>query len=113
MIPIPCFCLLVLGILVTLVVCISFWIFFRLAHLALQNINLEFLYFRNLFAKSDQKPKTKNGMNETKCRFPNIYQANINALVLERKRKIEIQALHFPEISVGFKFVLFKTKFFF
>ena len=52
-------------------------------------------------------------MNETKCRFPNIYQANINALVLERKRKIEIQALHFPEISVGFKFVLFKTKFFF
>ena len=63
-------------------------------------------------AKSDQKSKTKNGMNETKCRFPNIYQANINALVLERKRKIEIQALHFPEISVGFKFVLFKTKFF-
>ena len=63
--------------------------------------------------KVTQKPKTKNGMNETKCRFPNIYQANINALVLERKIIIEIQALHFPEIRVGFKFVLFKTKVFF
>ena len=42
--------------------------FFRLAHLALQNVNKDyiiFLYFRNFFAKSDQKPKTKNGMNET------------------------------------------------
>ena len=43
-------------------------IFFRLTHLALQNVNKDyviFLYFWNFIAKSDQKPKTKNGMNET------------------------------------------------
>ena len=45
MIPIPYFCLLVLGILVTLVVCISFWVFFRLAHLALQNVNKDYIIF--------------------------------------------------------------------
>ena len=41
--------------------------FFRLAHLALQNVNKDYVifsYFRNFVAKSDQKPKTKNGMNE-------------------------------------------------
>ena len=41
--------------------------FFHLAHLALQNINNDyviFLYFRKFIAKSDQKPKTKNGMNK-------------------------------------------------
>jgi hypothetical protein len=46
---------------------IFFAIFFRLAHLALQNVNKDyaiFWYFCNLVAKSDQK--TKNGMNETK-----------------------------------------------
>ena len=42
--------------------------FFRLAHLALQNVNkyyVIFSYLRNFIAKSDKKPKTKNGMNET------------------------------------------------
>ena len=40
-------------------------IFFRLAHLALQNKDYEiFLYFVTS-PKSDQKPKMKNGMNET------------------------------------------------
>ena len=60
--------LLVFGILVTLVVWFSFS-FFCLAHLALQNVNkgyVIFLYFRNFVNKSGQKPKTKNGMNETK-----------------------------------------------
>ena len=41
--------------------------FFRLAHLALQTINKDYVifsYFRNFFTKSNQKPKTKNGMNE-------------------------------------------------
>ena len=46
--------------------------FFRLAHLALQNASKEyviFLYFPNFITKSDQKPKTKNGMNETYVNF--------------------------------------------
>ena len=41
--------------------------FFSLAHLALQNVTKDyviFLYFRNFIAKSDQKPKTKIGMNK-------------------------------------------------
>ena len=72
LIPIPYFCLLVLGILVTLVACISFWGFFRLAHLALQNVNKDYVifsYFCNFVAKNDKKPKTKNGMNETYNRY--------------------------------------------
>ena len=47
---------------------IFFPFFFRLAHLALQNVNKDYIifsYFRNFVTKSDQKPKTKNGMNET------------------------------------------------
>ena len=43
-------------------------VFFRLAHLALQNVNKDYVifsYFRNFIAKSDQKPKTKTKMNET------------------------------------------------
>ena len=39
-------------------------VFFRLANLALQNVNKDyviFLYFCNFIAKSDQKPKTKIG----------------------------------------------------
>ena len=43
-------------------------VFIRLAHLALKNVNKDFvifLYFHNFIPKSDQKPKTKNGMNET------------------------------------------------
>ena len=42
--------------------------FFCLAHLALQNVNKDYIifsYFRNFVAKSDQKLKTKNGINET------------------------------------------------
>ena len=49
--------------------CVVFFpVFFCLVHLALQNVNKDyiiFLYFHNFVAKSDQKPKTKNGMNET------------------------------------------------
>ena len=44
-------------------------VFFHLALLALQNVNKDYIifsYFRNFVAKSDQKPKTKNGMNEIK-----------------------------------------------
>ena len=41
--------------------CVIFFPFFsRLAHLALQNVNKDYVivsYFRNLVAKSDQKPK--------------------------------------------------------
>ena len=40
----------------------------RLARLALQNVNnnyLIFSYFRNFVTKSDQKPKTKNEMKRT------------------------------------------------
>ena len=51
--------------LVTLVAWFSFR-FFRLAHLALQNVNKDyiiFLYFCNFVAKSDKKPKTKYGIN--------------------------------------------------
>ena len=43
-------------------------VFFCLAHLALQNVNKDYItfsYFRNFIAKSDKKPKTKNGMNAT------------------------------------------------
>ena len=64
---IPYFRLLVFGILVTLVAWFSF-LFFRLAHLALQNVNKDYIifsYFNNFVTKSDQKPKTKNGRNET------------------------------------------------
>ena len=48
---------------------IYFPVFFHLAHLALQNVNkdyVKFSYFSNVIAKSDQKPKTKNVMNKTK-----------------------------------------------
>ena len=48
---------------------IFFPVFFHLAHLALQNVNkyyVIFSYFCNFVAKSDQKPKTKNGMKKTK-----------------------------------------------
>ena len=44
----------------SLVLQFSFRIFFCLAHLALQNVNKDyviFLYFRNFVAKSDHKPK--------------------------------------------------------
>ena len=41
--------------------------FVHLAHLALQNVDKDyatFSYFCNFVTKSDQKPKTKNGMNK-------------------------------------------------
>ena len=63
---IPCFLLLVFGILGHFS-CMIFFPVFCLAHLALQNVNKDYVifsYFRNFVAKSDQKPKTKNGMNE-------------------------------------------------
>ena len=66
---IPYFCLLVFDILVPLEFsCVIFFSFFCLAHFALQNVNKDyviFLCFCNFITKSDQKPKTKNGMNET------------------------------------------------
>ena len=49
--------------------------FFRLAHLALQNVNKDyviFLYFRNFIGKSDQNPKTKKRMNETKVKMQTL-----------------------------------------
>ena len=65
---IPYFGLLVFGILVTLVAWFFSPLFSRLAHLALQNVNKDYIifsHFCNFIAISDQKPKTKNGMNET------------------------------------------------
>ena len=65
---IPYFRLLVFGILVTLVVWFSFLSFFHLSHLALQNVNKDYIifsYFHNFVTKSDRKPRTKKGMNET------------------------------------------------
>ena len=56
-------------------------VFFRLAYLALQNVNKDYVtfsYFLNFIAKSHQKPKTKNGMNDA-----NIYhlgQSSHNSL---------------------------------
>ena len=50
-------------------ICMIFFpVFLCLGHLALQNVNKDYIifsYFRNFFAKSDQNPKTKNGMKET------------------------------------------------
>ena len=54
-------------------------VFFRLVHLALQNVNKDYVifsYFHNFIAKSDKKPKTKNGMNETNmviCRLHKVF----------------------------------------
>ena len=51
----------VISFLVTLLAWLSF-VFFRLAHLALQNVNKDhaiFLYFHNLVAKRDQKTKNQ------------------------------------------------------
>ena len=51
-------------------------VFFRLAYLALQNVTKDYVifsYFRNFVTKSDQKPKTKNGMNETLVSIARLY----------------------------------------
>jgi len=58
---------------------IFFPVFFCLAHLALQNVNKDyvtFLYFCNFFAKNDQKPKTENGM--TKVTFFGFFKPVIS-----------------------------------
>ena len=79
------------------------FVFFRLAHLALQNVNKDYVifsYFLNFVAKSHQKPKTKNGMNETNgCIFVksllmmfSIYQVK-SKIVWHCKRK---QTLSWP-----------------
>jgi hypothetical protein len=63
---------LVSGILVTLVIRDFLSVFFRLAHLDLQNVNKDYVtfsYLRNFIAKSDQKPKMKNGTKETIDKF--------------------------------------------
>ena len=48
--------------------CVFFFLVFScLAHLPLQNGNKDYVifsYFHNFITKSDQKPKTKNGMNK-------------------------------------------------
>ena len=89
---IPYFRLLVFGILVTLVAWF-FFSFFRLAHLALQNVNKDYIifsYFRNFVAKSDQKPKTKNGMNETFiCR--SMYIRNLKSRQHMYRRHLPLQ----------------------
>jgi len=55
-------------------VLVTFWlhdflsVFICLTYLALQNVNKDyviFLFHCNLVAKSDQIPKTKNGINQT------------------------------------------------
>ena len=90
---IPYFRHLFLGILVTLVAWYSFP-FFRLAHLALQNVNKDYIifsYFHNFVTKSDQKPRTKNGMSET---FDYKINANIQQSDVSQK-KIEIICWNF------------------
>ena len=65
---IPYFCLLVFGILVTLVEWFSFR-FFPSYPSCLANVNKDYVIFFypcNFAAKNDQTPKTNNGMNETK-----------------------------------------------
>ena len=61
---------------------IFFLVFFRLAHLALQNVNKDYVvfsYFRNFVAKSDQKPKmgwTKHAL-QTLCKKYELLQTKI------------------------------------
>ena len=65
---IPYFCLLVFWYFGHFSCVIFFPGFFRLTHLALQNVNKDYVifsYFRNFLPKVTKKPKTKNGMNET------------------------------------------------
>ena len=79
---IPHFCLLVFGILVTLVACFVS-VFFHLGHLALRYVNKDYVIFSylcNLVAKSDQNQKTKNGMNET-LMVENIFWTHKNVFL--------------------------------
>ena len=51
---------------------IFFLVFFRLVHLDLQSVNKDYVilsYFPEFVAKSDQKPKSKNGMNDVTMAF--------------------------------------------
>ena len=71
--------------------CVIFFpVFFRLTHLALQNVNkyyVIFSYFHNFIAKSDQKPKTKYGMNETIV-IKNLLKKNLPHALLMRIIKV-------------------------
>ena len=58
--------------------------FFRLAHLALLNVNKDriiFLYFCNIISKSDQKPKIKIGMNERLVMFLSKMFIGVNLML--------------------------------
>ena len=82
------FRLLVFSILVTLVVWFSFRFFLSCPFL-LQNVNKDyviFLYFHNFVAKSDQKPKMKNGMNETFVMIWLVLWTSTDIKSLEEKR---------------------------
>ena len=79
---IPYFCLLVFGTLVTLVAWFFFF-FFLLDQFALQNVNKDYVifsYFCNFVAQNDQKPKMKNGMNETSFKEIKIFHYDRIAL---------------------------------
>ena len=65
------FCLLVFGILVTLVAWFSFF-FFPSCPSCLAKCKQMFSYFHNFVGKSDQKPKAKNGTNKTKLLWVHI-----------------------------------------
>ena len=121
---IPYFCLLVFGTLVTLVAWFSFH-FFRLAHLASQNLNKDyviFLYFHNFVAKSDQKPKTKSGMNERinnikaqrNCQFviwQNFWLTTFITLIQKfcGRQKIFWYSLNITALNEKFSLVIFQT----
>ena len=83
-------------------------VFFSLAHLALQNVNKDyviFLYFRNFVAKSDQKAKTKNGMNETKHAGKENLEKNVGkikklkAFAYDASLKIKILTVMIPIVN--------------
>ena len=62
---------------------------FPLARLALQNENKDYVifsYFRNFVAKSDQKQKKKNGMNET-IKTRTLLQNEFELIVDQGSRK--------------------------
>ena len=68
---IPYFCFLVSGILFTLIAWFSFRSFLSCPS-CLAKCKKEYVifsYFRNFVAKSDQKPKTKTGMNKTLIQY--------------------------------------------
>ena len=83
---IPYFRLLVFGNFDHFSFLILFPLFFRLAHLALQNVNKDsmiFSYCRNFVAKSDQKPKKKNGMNEI---YDSTFELLVTFIIIQRQQ---------------------------